>query len=220
MGGGLQILSLNFEIFQASSHFCTKKKPLWLLPNNLFFPPLHSLLILPQTNVSSLADLWLWSRGVICEQLCQHHRLPIHVTVYRYVPGRRRAKDEQVGTEMGVRGKDRQNGEWKGEREASKKWGVGQSDAERRESLNRYCGMNIPILPCSLETAASSFGGKHCLCLFPAWLFAWCIPQLYIQWWEKDDVLAGWQWGLRGTEAGTVSFIQCKDQRPRFFTLN
>lgn len=56
----------------------------------------------------------------------------------------------------------------------------GRATGKRRESLNRFCGrergMNIPILPCSLETAASSFGGQHCLCLFPAWLFAWCIP--------------------------------------------
>lgn len=35
-----------------------------------------------------------------------------------------------------------------------------------------------------------------------------------------DDILAGWQWGLRCSEAGTVSFIQCKDQRPCFFTQN
>lgn len=100
----------------------------------------------------------------------------------------------------------------------------GRATGKRRESLNRFCrrkrGMNIPILPCSLETAASSFGGQHCLCLFPAWLFAWCIPQLYIQWWEKDDVLAGWQWGRRGADVGTVSLIQRKDQRPRFFTPN
>lgn len=56
----------------------------------------------------------------------------------------------------------------------------GRATGKRRGSLNRFCGrkrgMNIPILPCSLETAASSFGGQHCLCLFPAWLFAWCIP--------------------------------------------
>lgn len=70
-------------------------KSFWLLPNNLLFffsSLLLSLLILPQTNVSSLADLWLWSRGVISEQLCQHHGLPIHVTVYHCIPGRQRAK--------------------------------------------------------------------------------------------------------------------------------
>lgn len=188
---------------------------------------MHSLLILPQTNVSSLADLWLWSRGVICERLCQHHRLPIHVTVYRYVPGRRGARAKKKKWEQRWRWEGRTDGT------ANERWWGGGSLEEERSGVERRGeegitqsflrkgrGMNIPILPCSLETAASSFGGKHCLCLFPAWLFAWCIPQLYIQWWEKDDVLAGWQWGLRGAEAGTVSFIQCKDQRPRFFTPN
>lgn len=104
------------------------------------------------------------------------------LTVYRYIPGRQR--EGEVGADKKVRGKDRQNPEWKEKKE--------RSGAERRGEegitqsfLRRERGMNIPILPCSLETAASSFGGKHCLCLFPAWLFAWCIPQFYIQWWER-----------------------------------
>lgn len=62
--------------------------PSCLLPNNLCF--LRSLLILPQTNVSTLADLWLWSRGVTCEWLRQHHWLSIHDSVYRCIPGRQR----------------------------------------------------------------------------------------------------------------------------------
>ncbi len=94
---------------------------------------MHSLLILPQTNVSSLADLWLWSRGVICERLCQHHRLPIHVTVYRCVPGRRgaRAKKKKKKWEQRWRweGKDRRNGEWNGGGE-----GVRKKPRRREES--------------------------------------------------------------------------------------
>lgn len=107
---------------------------------------------------------------------------------------------------------------WEGRTDTNGKWKRGEQKPRRREEwgratgargggvritqsfLRKERGMNIPILPCSLETAASSFGGKHCLCLFPAWLFAWCIPQLYIQWWEKDDVLAAWQWGLKGRQ--------------------
>lgn len=135
-------------------------------------------------------------------------------------------EDEEVGTGMEVRGKARERERWMKEGEEKPRQERSGVERQRGEEgitqsfLQKGRGMNIPILPCSLEMAASSFGGKHCLCLFPAWLFAWCIPQLYIQWWEKDDVLAGWQWGLRGAEAGTVSFIQCKDQRPCFFTPN
>lgn len=80
-------------------------------------------------------------------------------------------EEEEVGAETEVRGKDRPENE-RGEREEEER-----SGAERREGgeegitqsfLQKERGMNIPILPCSLETAASSFGGQHCLCLFPA----------------------------------------------------
>lgn len=117
----------------------------------IIFFPLHSLLILPQTNVSTLADLWLWSRGVICERLCRHHWLPIHVTVYRCVPGRQWAKEDEeegkeVGAEVESRGKDKrerqsrktENEERRGkERRGEER---GRAAEERRESLNRFCG--------------------------------------------------------------------------------
>lgn len=145
-------------------------------------------------------------------------------SVYRYIPGRQGARKKKWEQRRRWEGRtDRTANERKREDlKRKKRSGVERQGREgiTQSFLQRGRGMNIPILPCSLEMAASSFGGKLCLCLFPAWLFAWCIPQFYIQWWEKDDVLAGWQWGLRGAEAGTVSFIQCKDQRPRFFTPN
>lgn len=185
-------------------------------------PLLHSLPILPQTNVFSLADLWLWSRGVICERLCQHHWLPIHVTVYRHIPGRQTAKKEREQrwrwegrTERWMKGGDTSL------EEEEKKWGRATGRGGNHSIVSaegkRYEYSNFTLL---IRDGCLFLWGKHCLCLFPAWLFAWCILQLHIQWWEKDDVLAGWQWGLRGAEAGTVSFIQCKDQRPRFFTPN
>lgn len=101
----------------------------------IIFFPLHSLLILPQTNVSTLADLWLWSRGVICERLCRHHWLPIHVTVYRCVPGRQWAKrktkkkEKKWGAEVESRGKDKRR--MKDRRQKTRK-GEERSGAERR----------------------------------------------------------------------------------------
>lgn len=79
-----------------------------------------------------------------------------------------KGEEEVVGTQMEVRGKDRQNGEWE-ERGRSLKE-VERSRVQRQGEegitqsfLRRERGMNIPILPCSLETAASSFGGKALL---------------------------------------------------------
>lgn len=94
--------------------FLKKTNSSWLLPNNLSFfllLLLHSLLILWQTNVSSLAELWLWSRGVICEQLCQHHWLPIHATVYRCTPGRQGAKTKKKKKKWQHGRTDMNNGE-------------------------------------------------------------------------------------------------------------
>lgn len=181
---------------------------------NLFYFYVHLLPILPQTNVSVLADEWLRFRGVKAVSTSLTAYSCYCLSLHSRKTG---SKEEE---EMGP-WKDRHQQRREKPRRGEER---GRTTGKRGKSLNRFCrskrGMNIPILPCSLETTASSFGGQHCLCLFPAWLFAWCIPQLYIQWWEKDDVLEGWQWGLRGAEVGTVSLIQCKDQRPCFFSPN
>lgn len=60
--------------------------------------------------------------------------------------------------------------------------GEGKEPEHRRADVNRDRGaaskgregggMNIPVLPSSLETAARSFGGRRRSCLFPAGLFA------------------------------------------------
>lgn len=79
---------------------------------------------------------------------------------------------------MESRGKDKRERRMKdgrqktrrGEERKGKEWGraTGGEEGITQSFLRKERGMNIPILPCSLETAASSFGGQHCLCLFPA----------------------------------------------------
>lgn len=63
------------------------------------------------------------------------------------------------------------------DRTANEKWEngrqVGGAALERRESVSHfYVGMNIPILPRSLETTSSSFGGQSaaCVCFQPDYL--------------------------------------------------
>lgn len=214
---GKRILNLNLEIFQTCSrHFWKKKTP----PDSFLI--IFSFAFITDTPANKCL---LSGRSVTLIQGCNlGTALSTSLAAYsRYClllhSRKTGSEDKEEAEEVGAR-KDRHERREKPQR--TEEWG--RATGKRRESLNRFCGrkrgMNIPILPCSLETAASSFGGQHCLCLFPAWLFAWCIPQLYIQWWEKDDVLAGWQWGLRGAEVGTVGLIQCKDQRPCCFTTN
>lgn len=90
--------------------------------------------------------------------------MPIHVSVYHRVPGGRREQQNADG------GEREGQSEWK--KESSYKCGGATAKGGISQSfLQRGRGMNIPVLPCSLETAASSFGGSAaCVCFQPDYL--------------------------------------------------
>lgn len=212
---------LNYEIFQPRSCHFREGETLPGILLMIFFFPLFAFITDSPTNKRLLSgrfasmiqgrNLWM----VLSTSPAAYSRYCLSAHSGR-TGGRDKDKKEAREEEVGAR--KHRHKQRREQPRRSEEWdrGGNRSIVSRR----RRGGMNIPILPCSLETAASSFGGQRCLCLFPAWLFAWCIPQLYIQWWEKDDVLAGWQWSRRGTEVEAVSLIQRKDQGPRSFTPN
>lgn len=82
----------------------------------------HSLPSLQQTNVFFLADSWLWSKSAICERLCRHHWLPIHVMVYRRVPGRQKKKKWEHREERTDRRANEGGGGGENKASQKKKW--------------------------------------------------------------------------------------------------